>query len=51
MITEAKVALKPIDAYPTWALSGSASEIATVAKAIQETIRQGMQPSVFEFID
>jgi glycolate oxidase len=51
VITEAKVALKPIDTYPTWTLSGSASEIATVAKAIQETIRQGMQPSVFELID
>jgi glycolate oxidase len=51
VITEAKVALKPIDTYQTWTLSGSASEIATVAKAIQETIRQGMQPSVFELID
>lgn len=51
VITEAKVALKPVDTYPTWTLSGSAPDIATVAKAIQETIRQGMQPSIFELID
>lgn len=51
VITEARVALKPVDGYPVWTLSGSGSDIATVAKAIQETIRQGLQPSVFELID
>lgn len=51
VVTEAKVALKPVDKNPVWTISASSSEIATVATAIQETIRQGMQPSVFELID
>jgi glycolate oxidase len=51
VITEARVALKPVDGYPVWTLSASGSDIGTVAKAIQETIRQGLQPSVFELID
>lgn len=51
VITEARVALKPVDTNPVWTLSASAPDITTIAKAIQETIRQGMQPSIFELID
>lgn len=51
VITEAWVSLKPIDAHPVWTLSATAADIAVAAKAIQETIRQGLQPSIFELID
>jgi glycolate oxidase len=51
VITEAIVALKPVDTNPVWTLSASARNIEDAAKAIQETIGQGYQPSVFELID
>lgn len=51
VITEAKVALKPVDPHPAWTLSATAANIEDAAKAIQATIRHGYQPSVFELID
>ena len=51
VITEAIVALKPIDTYPVWTLSASANNIEDAANAIQATIKHGYQPSVFELID
>jgi glycolate oxidase len=51
VITEAKVALKPIDPHTVWTLSATAKDIADTAIAIQETIKHGFQPSVFELID
>jgi glycolate oxidase len=51
VITEAIVALKPIDTYPVWTLSAAANNIEDAANAIQATIKHGYQPSVFELID
>lgn len=51
VITEAWVSLKPVDNHPVWTLSATAEDISIAATAIQETIRQGLQPSVFELID
>jgi glycolate oxidase len=51
VITEAKVALKPVDTNPVWTVSGLAKDIHAAGVAIQETISKGFQPSVFELID
>jgi glycolate oxidase len=51
VITEAKVSLKPVDWHPVTTLSAKAADITLAARAIQETIRYGLQPSVFELID
>ncbi len=51
VITEAKVSLKPVDGHPVTTLSAKAADITLAASAIQETIRYGLQPSVFELID
>lgn len=51
VITEAKVSLKPVDPHPVTTLSAKAADITLAARAIQETIRHGLQPSVFELID
>lgn len=51
VITEAKVSLKPVDPHPVTTLSAKAKDIVLAAKAVQETIRQGLQPSIFELID
>ena len=51
VITEAKVSLKPVDPHAVTTLSAKAADITLAARAIQETIRNGLQPSVFELID
>lgn len=51
VITQAKVSLKPVDGHPVTTLSAKAADITLAARAIQETIRYGLQPSVFELID
>jgi glycolate oxidase len=51
VITEAKVSLKPVDPHAVTTLSAKAKDIVLAAKAVQETIRQGLQPSIFELID
>jgi glycolate oxidase len=51
VITEAKVSLKPVDPHAVTTLSAKAADITLAARAIQETIRHGLQPSVFELID
>ncbi len=51
VITEAKVSLKPVDPHAVTTLSARASDISLAAMAVQETIRHGLQPSVFELID
>lgn len=51
VITEAKLALKPIDTNPVWTVSGLAKDIRIAGEAIKETIIRGLQPSVFELID
>ena len=51
VITEAKVSLKPVDPHAVTTLSAKAADIVLAARAVQETIRHGLQPSVFELID
>jgi glycolate oxidase len=51
VITEAMVALKPVDAHAVFTLSATSKDLALIAKAIQETIKHQLQPSVFELID
>lgn len=51
LITEAKVSLKPVDPHAVTTLSAKAADITLAARAVQETIRRGLQPSVFELID
>lgn len=51
VITEAKVSLKPVDGHPVTTLSAKVADITLAARAIQETFRYGLQPSVFELID
>lgn len=51
VITQARVALKPLDHHPVWTISATTSDIRTAGDAVQETLRQGMVPSVFELID
>jgi glycolate oxidase len=51
VITEAKVSLKPVDPHAVTTLSAKAADVVLAAKAVQETIRHGLQPSVFELID
>lgn len=51
VITEARVALKPLDPYPTWTVSAECPDIEQVGLAVQETLRRGLVPSVFELID
>jgi glycolate oxidase len=51
VITEAKVSLKPVDPHAVTTLSAKAADITLAARAVQETIRHQLQPSVFELID
>lgn len=51
IITEARVALRPIDPNPIWTISGVAQDIQLATRAVQETIRLGHQPSILELLD
>lgn len=51
VITEARVALKPIDPHPVWTISATTAEIEIAGDAVRETLSQGMVPSIFELID
>jgi glycolate oxidase len=51
VITEARVALKPIDSNPVWTISGTTDDIAIAGDAVTATLSKGMVPSVFELID
>ena len=51
VITEARVALKPVDPYPVWTVSAHATAIDPVTRAVSETIRLGHRPAILELID
>ena len=51
IITEARVALRPVDPNPIWTISGIAADIRAATDAVQETIRLGHQPSILELLD
>ena len=51
VITEARVALKPLDSNPVWTISGQARDIDSATRSVQETISQGRQPAILELMD
>ena len=51
IITEARVALRPLDPNPIWTISGLAQDIQVATNAVQETIRLGHVPSILELLD
>ena len=51
VITEATVALKPLDTSPVWTISGWATELDAVTRAVSDTITQGARPAILELID
>jgi glycolate oxidase len=51
VITEARVALKPLDPNPVWTISGRAADIQLATKSVEETVRQGRQPAILELMD
>jgi glycolate oxidase len=51
VITEARVALKPLDSNPVWTISGQAHDISFATRSVQETISQGRQPAILELMD
>ena len=51
VITEARVALKPLDTNPVWTVSGTATVIDLATRAVQETISRGRQPAILELMD
>lgn len=51
VITEARVALKPLDVNPVWTVSGLAKDLDRATRAVQETISRGRQPAILELMD
>lgn len=51
VITEARVALKPLDSNPVWTISGQARDIDLATRSVRETISQGRQPAILELMD
>lgn len=51
VITQARVALKPIDPHPVWTISAHATDIELVTTAVSDTIRLGHRPAILELID
>lgn len=51
IITEATVALKPLDTSPVWTISGVTSETAVAAHAVAATITAGARPAILELLD
>lgn len=51
VITEARVALKPIDPHPVWTVSGTARDTHAATLSVQETITRGRQPAIMELMD
>ena len=51
VITEARVALKPVDPHPVWTISGTARDIDAATLSVQETITRGRQPAIMELMD
>jgi len=51
IITQATVALKPLDASPVWTVSGWSEDLDAVTGASSDTIREGARPAILELID
>lgn len=51
VVTEATVALRPLDTSVVWTVSGWARELDAVTHAVSETITKGARPAILELID
>jgi glycolate oxidase len=51
VITEATVALIPLDTSPLWTISGWSTQLDNVTRAVSETITQGARPAILELVD
>ena len=51
VITEATVALKPLETNPVWTISGYARDVETVSQAVSDTVLQAARPAILELID
>jgi len=51
VITEATVALRPLDTSPVWTVSGWSTDLDQVTRAVSDTIGQGARPAILELID
>lgn len=51
IITQATVALKPLDTSPVWTISGVAPETALAARAVTATVTAGARPAILELLD
>ena len=51
VITEATVALKPLDLSPVWTVSGWSGDLDQVTGAVSDTITTGARPAILELID
>jgi glycolate oxidase len=51
VITQATVALKPVDRNPVWTISGWSEDLDAVTAAVSDTIRDGARPAILELID
>jgi glycolate oxidase len=51
VITQATVALKPLDTSPVWTVSGFAEDMGTVTRAVSDTITERARPAILELID
>jgi len=51
VITQATVALKPLDTSPVWTISGWSEDLDAVTGASSDTIRERARPAILELID
>jgi len=51
VITQATVALKPVDPHPVWTISGYSSNLDDVTRAVADTISQKARPALMELMD
>jgi glycolate oxidase len=51
VITQATVALKPVDVNPVWTISGWSEDLDAVTGASSDTIRERARPAILELID
>lgn len=51
VITQATVALKPVDNNPVWTISGWSEDLDAVTGASSDTIRESARPAILELID
>ena len=51
IITQATVALRPVDLSPVWTISGYSADMTKVIQAVSATMSRGHTPAILELID